>query len=123
MIKFLAVFLGGGFGAMARYFVTTMLAGKLGNFPIGTLTVNIFGSLFMGLLSGIFIGKSGGNYEMLRLLFAVGFCGGFSTLAAFSIETLLLFQNGHIFSAVINSILTFSTGLAACAVGFTLTHH
>ena len=108
---------------MARYFVTTMLAGKLGNFPIGTLTVNIFGSLFMGLLSGIFIGKSGGNYEMLRLLFAVGFCGGFSTLAAFSIETLLLFQNGHIFSAVINSILTFSTGLAACAIGFTLTHH
>ena len=108
---------------MARYAVTTALAGKLENFPIGTLTVNIFGSLFMGMLAGIFIGKSGGNYEMLRLLFAVGFCGGFSTLAAFSIETLLLFQNGNIFTAVMNTLLTFSTGIITCAIGFSLTHH
>lgn len=117
MTKFLIVFLGGGIGSMLRYFVTTLLAGKLGNFPIGTLTVNIFGSFLMGIFTGIFIEKFSGVSEMARLFFAVGFLGGFSTLSSFSIETFNLFQNGNIFSAVLNIILTFSTGILACAAG------
>lgn len=105
---------------MTRYFVQTLLAGKLGHFPIGTLVINIFGCLFIGLFMGHFFGKWTATSELARIFFAVGFCGGFSTLATFSIETLTLFQNGNIFSAVFNIIATFSTGLIACAAGFYL---
>ena len=120
MTKFLLVFVGGGLGAMSRYVFQTLLAGKLGNFPIGTLTVNIVGSFFMGIFAGIFIGKLSGSSELFRVFFAVGFLGGFSTLSSFSIETLTLFQNGNIFSALLNIIATFSTGIIACAAGFML---
>ena len=105
---------------MLRYFMTTLLAGKLGNFPIGTLIVNIVGCFLIGVFSGIFYGKFTEMSELTRIFFAVGFLGGFSTLASFSWETLLLFQNGNIFSAVLNVIATFSTGIIACAAGFYL---
>ena len=105
---------------MSRYVFQTLLAGKLGHFPIGTLIINILGSLLMGLFMGHFFGKWTATSELARIFFAVGFCGGFSTLATFSIETLTLFQNGNIFSAVFNIIATFSTGLIACAAGFYL---
>lgn len=120
MIKFFVVFLGGGLGAISRYFVTTQLAGKLGNFPIGTLTINILGSFFIGVVTGFFMGKLNEVSEVLKIFFAVGFLGGFSTLASFSIETVNLFQSGNIFSAVLNIILTFSTGIIACAIGLAL---
>ena len=105
---------------MSRYFVTTQLAGKLGNFPIGTLAVNILGSFLIGIVTGFFIGKLNEVSEVWRIFFAVGFLGGFSTLASFSIETVNLFQSGNIFSAVLNIILTFSTGIIACAIGLAL---
>ena len=105
---------------MLRYFVTSHLAGKLGNFPIGTLTVNILGSFFMGIVAGFFMDKFSETSVVLRTFFAVGFLGGFSTLASFSIETIALFQNGHTFSAVFNIIATFSTGILTCTLGFWL---
>ncbi len=118
-MKFLLVFVGGGLGAMARYFVTTNLAGKLGNFPLGTLTANILGSFLMGLVVGIIAGRS--SLENVRLLLAVGFLGGFTTFSSFSAETLTLIQNGQIFSAAANILISVAVGLAACFAGLSLT--
>ncbi|MBQ7704656.1 MAG: fluoride efflux transporter CrcB [Selenomonadaceae bacterium] len=118
-MKFLLVFVGGGLGAMARYFVTTNLAGKLGNFPLGTLTANILGSFLMGLVIGIIAGRS--SLENARLLLAVGFLGGFTTFSSFSAETLTLIQNGQIFLAAANILISVAAGLAACFAGLTLT--
>ena len=120
MLKIFVVFLGGGLGAMLRYFMTTLLAGRLGNFPIGTLIVNILGCLLIGIVAAFFIGKVNEMSEVIRIFLMVGFLGGFSTLASFSIETVNLFQSGNFFSAVLNIILTFSTGIIACAIGFAL---
>ena len=117
-MKFLLVFIGGGLGAMARYFVTTNLAGKFGNFPIGTMAANIFGSFLMGLTVGIIAGRS--NFETLRLFAAVGFLGGFTTFSSFSAETLTLIQGGQIFSAAVNILVSVTAGLAACFAGLTL---
>lgn len=117
-MKFLLVFIGGGLGAMARYFVSTNLAGKLGNFPIGTLTANILGSFFMGLVVGIIAGRV--SLESVRLFAAVGFLGGFTTFSTFSAETLALIQSGQFFSAAINILLSVAAGLAACFAGMTL---
>lgn len=113
MTKLLLVFIGGGLGAMSRFLVTTALAGKLGNFPLGTLAANFFGSLLMGLVIGLLAGR----YESIRLFVAVGFLGGFTTFSSFSAETLALIQGGQIFAAAANVIVSVVAGLAACAVG------
>ena len=113
MTKLLLVFRGGGLGAVSRFLVTTALAGKLGNFPLGTLTANFFGSLLMGLVVGILAGR----YESVRLFVAVGFLGGFTTFSSFSAETLALIQGGQIFSATVNIVVSVVAGLLACAVG------
>lgn len=113
MTKILLVFIGGGLGAVSRFLVTTALAGKLANFPLGTLTANFFGSLLMGLVLGILAGR----FDSIRLFVAVGFLGGFTTFSSFSAETLTLIQNGQIFAAAANVIVSVVAGLGACAVG------
>ena len=113
MTKLLLVFTGGGLGAVCRFLLTTALAGKLGNFPLGTLTANFLGSLLMGLVVGILAGR----FDSVRLFVAVGFLGGFTTFSSFSAETLALIQNGQIFAAAANIIVSVAAGLAACAVG------
>lgn len=116
MTKLLLVFVGGGLGAVSRFLVTTALAGKLGNFPLGTLAANIVGSLLMGLLIGILAGRA----DSVRLFVAVGFLGGFTTFSSFSAETLALIQNGQLFAAAANVIVSVTAGLIACAVGLKL---
>ena len=106
---------------MSRYVVTTLLAGKLGNFPLGTFAANVSGSFLMGLLLGIFVGNSGATSEMFRLFLAVGFLGGFTTFSSFSAETLTLIQNGQTFAAIFNVTVSVAVGLAVCAAGFSLT--
>ena len=113
MTKLLLVFIGGGLGAMSRFLVTTALAGKLGNFPLGTLAVNFFGSLLMGLIVGLLAGR----FESVRLFIAVGFLGGFTTFSSFSAETLSLINGGQIFAASANVIVSVIASLIACAVG------
>lgn len=116
MTKLLLVFIGGGLGAMSRFLLTTALAGKLGNFPLGTLAANFFGSLLMGLVVGILAGR----FESMRLFVAVGFLGGFTTFSSFSAETLALIQGGQIFTAATNVIVSVVASLIACAVGLKL---
>ena len=116
MTKLLLVFIGGGLGAMSRFLLTTALAGKLGNFPLGTLAANFFGSLLMGLVVGILAGR----FESMRLFVAVGFMGGFTTFSSFSAETLALIQGGQIFTAATNVIVSVVASLIACAVGLKL---
>ena len=117
MSKLLLVFVGGGLGAVSRFLLTTVLAGKLGNFPLGTLTANVVGCLLMGLL----VGALAGRFESVRLFVAVGFLGGFATFSSFSAETLALLHGGQIFAAVANVVLSVVAGLGACALGLKLT--
>ena len=117
MTKLLLVFVGGGLGAVSRFLLTTILAGKLGNFPLGTLAANFFGCLLMGLL----VGALAGRFESVRLFVAVGFLGGFTTFSSFSAETLALIHGGQIFAAIVNVTLSVVAGLGACAVGMKLT--
>lgn len=113
--KLILVFIGGGLGAMSRFFLTTTLAGKLGNFPLGTLVANLSGSFLMGLLVGILAGRA--SLQSVRLFVAVGFLGGFTTFSSFSAETIALIQHGQIFSATANVLVSVAAGLLACAIG------
>jgi len=83
----LSVALGGALGASARYGVGTLMLRLLGpTFPWATLTVNVVGSLAMGLLIEALALKYSISPE-LRVMLVTGFLGGFTTFSAFSLDT------------------------------------
>jgi fluoride exporter len=85
------VFIGGGLGSVCR-----ALAGKafaFAHFPVGTLLVNVLGSMLIGFLYALFSRQIIG--EEYRLMLAVGFCGGFTTFSTFSNESLHFLRNGQ----------------------------
>jgi CrcB protein len=90
----LLVALGGGLGAVARYFVGRWSLGAFGpDLPLGTLVVNISGGLAMGLLAG-WLARPGSGAEHMRLLLGVGVLGGFTTFSAFSLEVVTMLERG-----------------------------
>ncbi|MFM2370424.1 MAG: hypothetical protein RIS85_146 [Pseudomonadota bacterium] len=90
------VALGGGTGAVLRYHVGRFIgniAGPNNTFPWGTFTINVIGSVLMGVLAGWLARHDAG--EAWRLMLGVGVLGGFTTFSAFSLETALLAQRGQ----------------------------
>ncbi|MDR2934590.1 MAG: CrcB family protein, partial [Candidatus Adiutrix sp.] len=88
MIKVLAVFAGGGAGALIRWLMAVKLnpAPSEGPaFPAGTLAVNLGGGFLIGLLMAAFTARSDWSEEG-RLLLVTGFLGGLTTFSAFSWE-------------------------------------
>lgn len=92
MKSLLIVGIGGAAGSILRYLCQQFLPGLPGNsYPWNTLLVNLAGCLLIGLLFGWF-SKSAETTEHIKLLAVTGFCGGFTTFSAFSIETLQLIR-------------------------------
>jgi len=93
-MNFLIVFLGAGVGGALRHGVNTLGMRLLGTgFPFGTLTVNILGSLAMGLLAGWFAQK-GEASQHFRLFLTTGILGGFTTFSTFSLDIAVLWERG-----------------------------
>ncbi len=96
MGNFLIVALGGGIGAALRHGVNLLTLRWFGpNFPYGTLTVNVAGSLIMGLFIGWLLRYNPGTSAGLRLFVATGILGGFTTFSAFSLDMALLWEKGR----------------------------
>ena len=95
-MNYLIVFLGGGVGSMLRHGVNLLCARLFGiGFPFGTLTVNITGSIVMGLLAGYFAFK-GDAAQSWRLFLMTGVLGGYTTFSAFSLDAIFLYERGQI---------------------------
>lgn len=95
-MSYLIVFIGGGLGSMLRHAVNVASARTLGTgFPYGTLTVNITGSIVMGLLAGYFAFK-GEASQGWRLFLMTGILGGYTTFSAFSLDAIALYERGEI---------------------------
>ena len=117
-MSYLLVFLGAGLGGMARHAVNGV-AVRLGGpgFPWHTLTVNIAGSLAMGVLAGwLALRADGAGGTHLRLFLATGLLGGFTTFSAFSLDAWLLWERGQTMAAgayVAGSVAASIAGLGA----------
>jgi CrcB protein len=118
MIKgFLIVGLGGAIGSMLRYAVQKFFqAQSAAAFPTGTLLVNISGCFLIGILWGLVSRSLSWNEEM-KLLLMTGFCGGFTTFSAFTLEGIGLLKENK--TALFLVYLTASVvgGLLATFIG------
>ncbi len=120
MLKLALIACGGGLGAVARYGLAGV-AQRLGDgqFPLGTLVVNLTGCLLIGIAAGIFTGPSVFREEF-RLAITVGFLGGFTTFSAFGLETFVLLANRGGWSALGNLLLSNLVGIALVWLGYRL---
>ena len=92
---YLWIGIGGFFGAVARYGISTWLNARWGPaFPYGTLFVNLSGSFALCLIIAM-LSKGLDVAPQLRLALTVGFLGSYTTFSAFSADALVLFESGN----------------------------
>ncbi|MER5625761.1 fluoride efflux transporter CrcB [Streptosporangium sp. NPDC002544] len=118
-MNWLLVLLGGAVGAPLRYLTDRAVQARHDTvFPWGTFTVNVAGSLILGVLAGAAL--SGVVGTGVQLLLGTGFCGALTTYSTFSYETLRLAETGAVFFAVANVVASIVAGLGAVFAGLTL---
>lgn len=119
-MTYLAVALGGAAGAVVRYALGGAIMEAAGlAFPLGTLWVNVLGSLFIGVFLQLGLEREALTLEM-RLLLTTGFCGGFTTFSAFAYETLELMQQSRWDAAAANVLLNVVLCVVATGLGWAL---
>ncbi|MFC1237725.1 fluoride efflux transporter CrcB [Vibrio sp. DW001] len=118
ILGFIAI--GGAFGACSRYLISELCVMLMGRgFPYGTLTVNVVGSFIMGLLIAAF------ETELLaqvpwRQVIGLGFLGALTTFSTFSMDNVLLLQQGAFFKMGLNILLNVILSISAAWLGFQL---
>lgn len=109
MINFLYVAMGGALGAVIRYSLGLWLINMSKLFPFATLIVNILGSFLLGVLFAWQYQQTETN-QQLWLFLGVGVLGAFTTFSAFSLDVVMLIQQGEAFKAIIYAL----TSVVAC---------
>lgn len=121
MKEMLLIGFGGFIGSVARYYVSRLnLLVDFLSIPMGTLVVNIAGSLLLGFLTGIAERSTLMNVE-LRLFLMIGICGGFTTFSTFTGENLMLMRNGQFITVILYSGISIVFGFLAVILGYFLT--
>jgi len=113
------VFLGGGAGSVSRYFLSVYISTLWnGNFPPGTVFINLVGCFLIGFLGGF--SEKLGIDPNLRLLLQTGFLGGFTTFSSFGLETFQLVRKGELVLASTNLLVSNLVGVLLVFGGFYL---
>lgn len=119
MILAILVGLAAGLGAAVRYATDQVVQHQHDSvFPFGTFTINITGSLFLGVITGW--GLHHGLSPGVGVVLAAGFCSGFTTWSTFAYETLVLAETGALLEATANIALSVGIGLLAAGAGLGL---
>lgn len=124
-LSYFFVAVGGALGAMARFALNVALQRDVA-FPWGTLSANLLGCLIMGVVAQLVATSSWFNDagiipDQYRLLFAVGFCGSFTTLSAMVMELHTMMQRNEILGSFSYLMASIIGGFAFFYAGFTLT--
>ncbi len=121
MNTYMAIAFGGAFGAVSRFWLHTAVQRFNGsNFPLGTFTVNILGSFLIGVFFVVMAEKAQLS-EFWRPLIMVGFLGAMTTFSTFSLDALLLFEQGHYNTALLYIVSSVALCLFAAFAGIQLT--
>jgi len=114
----LFVGLGGFLGAISRFLISGFVQKLLGTtFPFGTLSVNVIGSFFIGFLVALFENVISPEW---KAFFITGFLGALTTFSTFSLETVILIQEGLYERALLNVVLNVLSCLVATVCGMAL---
>lgn len=113
----LIVGFGGFIGTVARFFTARYFQENIASvFPWSTFTVNIIGSLLIGIFFGI---SEKGDFLSpdMRLFLTVGICGGFTTFSSFSNDAFLLLKQEEWLRFAFYTSMSFFLGLLAVYIG------
>ncbi len=117
MYAYLIVFLGSGIGGALRHGVNQLITHFLGTkFPFGIITINITGSLILGLLTGYFAFK-GEAPQHWRLFLTTGIVAGYTTFSTFSLDSVLLWERGDLLLSAVYIFFSVALSLAAIMAG------
>jgi len=115
-----AIAAGGALGALMRFWVSGGIYAWLGrDFPYGTIGVNLIGSFFIGIAFILFTERLTLGAEV-RAFILIGFLGAFTTFSTFSLETLILLQEGLLIKAAGNILLSVFLCIFATWIGIIL---
>ena len=120
MKQVLLVFIGGGFGSVARSLLGKFLNNPESGIPYGTFVANILGSLIIGIILGL-AAKSEALTQNQTLLLATGFCGGFTTFSTFAYENHVFLKNGDFLTFAFYTIVSFAVAILAVYGGIYIT--
>jgi len=121
MVKLLMVGIGGFAGSICRYIISDLSHRLFNNpfFPYGTITVNVAGCFFIGLLGGLSETRQIFTPE-IRALILIGFLGGFTTFSTFGYEIFTVARDGQFASALTNLVLHLILGFSSVWLGFSI---
>lgn len=120
MAKYFFIALGGALGSLARFWVGSTIANRMGTrFPYGTFVINVTACLIIGF-SLAFLGRRAELSPAWRFLIPVGFVGAYSTFSTFEWETFSSLQTGAFLISALYVVLSFLLGLIAIWCGVLL---
>jgi CrcB protein len=121
-VTWIAVAVGGALGSLARHGVNSLLQARslAVQFPVGTLAVNLFGCLVIGLVAGLLASDRLVLRTPSREFVFGGLLGGFTTFSSFGLETLLLARGDSAGQATLNVAAQVLGGLVAAWCGYQL---
>jgi CrcB protein len=118
--RYLLIALGGAFGSIARFWVGSTVAGRMGTrFPFGTFVINLTACLIIGF-SLTYLGKRVDLSPAWRYLIPVGFIGAYSTFSTYEWETLSTMRSGAFALAALYAVGSLILGLVAVWCGAAL---
>ena len=116
---YLYVALGSALGGVARFWASTAVAARFGgDYPLGTVLVNLTGCFVIGLFAGLT--APAGRLPVtpaFRIFFMIGVCGGYTTFSSFSLQTIDLARNGEWLIANLNVLASVVGCLLAAWLG------